>query len=192
MLTRSLLTIPLIFAVVACGGDGAPDAGEPSATQSTAAKATDAAERVAQAMAMPDPVPIDRDPCALLTAEDASTYLEDIQEPEQEGGTESRPFRECAYKGGFAGADSVRIGVAGGLDEAAFDGYVVGNAELAGDEANLRSVEGVGDKAYSRRGTAWVLAGDVTLSVSVSTLDLEGDQADAAAVELAKTVVGRL
>ena len=192
MTSRTLIALSVTVALSACGSEADPVSSESSTAQTASTVAT-AAGQIATATAMPDPVPVDVDPCTLLTREDVASHLKDYTEARRAGGDERRPFADCAHKGGFHGMDSISLSVAGGLDPSQFERYVRGNAKLAGDEDKLETVSGVGDKAFARRGILYVHAEEKTFYIQVSTGDIDTPEARLAlAKSLADTVIGRL
>ncbi len=198
---RILLALATAAVLGGCGGNddevAAPSAA-PTATPGatgpadSASNTSTAARNIAKALAMPEPRPVDIDPCTLVTAEEVDGLLKGIEASKSRGGDASRPFRECFHTGGTMGLNSVLVAVAGGLDPEQFEAYVMGNADLTGDVANVRTIEGTGSKAYWHRDFLWVHAAPHTFYVSVSVRDMDAQVALDTARRLATQVISRL
>jgi hypothetical protein len=112
--------------------------------------------------------------CDLITAEDAAAIIGEVGEADS---TPVGPFSSCYYPGTGL-FEFVQVQVATGMfDESQF----INNAESGAEFLEIEPVEisDVGDKAYWLEGILWVLSGDVTLNLWISSSEFAAEDGTA-------------
>jgi hypothetical protein len=112
--------------------------------------------------------------CDLVTAEDAAAIIGEVGEGDS---TPVGPFSSCYYSGTGL-FEFVQVQVATGMfDESQF----ITNAESGAEFLEIEPVEipDVGDKAYWLEGILWVLSGEVTFNLWISSSDFAAEDGTA-------------
>jgi hypothetical protein len=112
--------------------------------------------------------------CDLVTAEDAAAIIGEVGEADS---TPVGPFSSCYYPGTGL-FEFVQVQVATGMFD---DSQFISNAESSAEFLEIEPVEipDVGDKAYWLEGILWVLSGDVTFNLWISSSDFAAEDGTA-------------
>ncbi len=192
-----VICMAAILGLAACGGDDAPD---DTGGKTAAATPTVVAGGTGNGGAETSPTAGTSDDggsgaaidaCTILLESDVDAMLEPTREQTRD---QAGPLNQCLYSSsGRKNYQFVEAQVCACYDDSAFDAEVGDAATDRG--VTPQEVSGVGDRAFAVGPILWVKSGEYTVTVEISTRDLDdaGPAAlQAAEVALASTLIGRL